>query len=312
MEDKLKNSRCIRRHRYTIIEVLASMGIFIILITALMQFFSSARTLWVSSSRRNELYANARVALDLVARDLQSAMYQNDNTARGIYPFWYRERVAQGTDNPQVNELNFIASTDLKPTEAASKICEIRYTFVSVAGPILKDSANEPIPEGWLVRSCVGDNDTIGRYDFFKYAFPTSDAGRMLDVWSDEDRYTPVIPGVVQFGITAYSDVDHTFPAMVDSAFDDMVSVTDIYGVVKSYPKGQLGTMFPQVITIKIKLMDQENWKIYVKYRQRLDALKDDGNIGGADNMSDEIKKFLKKTVRTFSRTVYLSKRSSS
>jgi type II secretory pathway pseudopilin PulG len=312
MDDKLNSSRCIRRHRYTIIEVLASMGIFIILITALMQFFSSARTLWVSSSRRNELYANARVALDLISRDLQSAMYQNDNTTRGIYPFWYRERVALGYDNPQVNELNFIASTDLKPADALSKICEIRYTFVSVNGPALKDSEDKQIPEGWLVRSCVGDNDTKNRYNFVEHPFPTSDSGRMQDIWSNDDSYTPVIPGVVQLEIVCYSDVDHTFPAMVDDDLDEKkVSITDVYGVTNEYYLGQLGTMFPQVITIRIKLMDQENWKIYAKYRQRLEEIKDDGNIDGAEHMMDEIRKFLRRTLRTFSRTVYLSKRSS-
>lgn len=318
MSDKLYKKHIGRRYHYTIIEVLASMGIFIILITGLMQFFSSARTIWISSSRRNEMYSNARIALDLIARDLQNTMYQNDNTTRGIYPFWFRSRVTKTTTNPQVNELNFIAETELKPPDASSEICEIRYTFISAIGPVLRDTANQIIPAGWLVRSCVGDNDTSGRYNFaehslLSYASSTATgASRMLDIWSDNDRYTPVIPGVIKLEITCYSDVDNDFTAMEDSTFNDTVAVKDIDGATRNYPRGILGTMYPQVVTIRLQLMDQDNWKIYMKYNQQLTKLQDDSNIEAAEHLMSEIKMFFKKTVRIFSKTVYLMKRSSS
>jgi len=318
MSDKLYKRHSCRRHHYTIIEVLASMGIFIILITGLMQFFSSARTIWIASSRRNAMYTNARIALDLIARDLQSAMYQNDNTTRGIYPFWYRNLIPKTSTTPQVDELNFIAETELKPSEADSKRCEIRYTFISPAGPALRDSADQIIPVGWLVRSCVGDNDTSGRYNFADYSLlsyessTATGASRMLDIWSDDDRYTPVIPGVIKFAITCYSDVDNDFPAMEDSTFNDTVSVKDVDGVTRNYPRGLLGTMFPQVVTIRIQLMDQDNWKIYLKYRQHLTKLQNNGDIEAAEHLMTEIKLFMKKTVRIFSKTVYLMKRNSS
>jgi hypothetical protein len=315
----VKSGQHINRYNYTIIEVLASMGIFIILITALMQFFGSARTLWISSSRRNELYANARVALDLISNDLHNAMYQNDSTdQKGLYPFWFRQRVAQGITNPQVNELNFISETDLKPLAATSKICEIRYTFVSFDPasstfeplPKLKDSSNNLIPEGWLVRSCVGNIDS--RYNFEDHSLNKSDSGRMLDIWSDlEDRYTPVIPGVVQLDITCYSDVENDFAPMVDSTFNTEISYTDNIGFTKKYPKGQVGTMFPQVVTVRIKLMDQDSWKKYMKFRQRWVELNSAGKVNAADGIEKEIKILLKKVLRTFSRTVYLSRRNS-
>ena len=316
MNYKFKRRQYSKRHNYTLIEVLAAMGIFIILMTALMQFFTSARNIWVTSARRNELYANARIALDLISRDLQSAMYQNDDAARGIYPFWFRERFGETSSNPQVNELNFIASTDLKPANASSKMCEIRYTFITSTGidstlqpANIRDSDNDIIPEGWLVRSCVGDNDTIGRYNFADYAFPSSDAGRMLDIWSDaDDRYTPVIPGVFKLDITCYSDVESTFDPMKDSEFGSMVSVTDISGNTKSYPKGQFGTMFPQVITIRIKLMDEDNWKIYLKYRDRWIKLTKAGASAAAKNLAREINILRNKSLRTFSRTIYMSR----
>ncbi len=298
--------------RYTLIEVLASMGIFVILMMVLLQFFSAARKLWVTSSHRNNLYADARVALDMISTDLQNAMYQNDDSSRGIYPFWYRERVPATTGVPAVDELNFISKTDLKPFGANSDICEIRYTYVAGSGPIVKDMDNNIIKEGWLVRSCVGDNDTIGRYNFADYSLSTSDADRLKNIWSDsDDRYTPVIPGVVSMDIVCYRDVENTFPPLQDSELNDSVSYTDSTGTTNSYPKGQVGSMFPRIVKITLKLMDRDNWKIYMKYRRLWTKLTDAGKTAAAAKVADDIRSLRKRVVRVFSKTIYLDKRQS-
>jgi type II secretory pathway pseudopilin PulG len=123
---------------FTLIELLLAMSIFVILSLIMMRFFNSAQQIWSKVSQKNAIYADARVALDLMARELQSSMYNNDCTnattyVRSIYPFWH-----QWVDNInntyystfEHTQLNFIASTDLKPAGAESNICEIRYGFV--------------------------------------------------------------------------------------------------------------------------------------------------------------------------------------
>ena len=58
--------------RYTLIEVMMAMGIFLIMMTIMMQFFTSAQEVWNNSSKRNMIYADARVAMNLMTREIQS------------------------------------------------------------------------------------------------------------------------------------------------------------------------------------------------------------------------------------------------
>jgi hypothetical protein len=150
-----------------------AMAIFTIISLIMMQFFNSAQQIWSKASQRNEIYSDARVALDLIARDLQCALYNNDTTAgsrKGIYPFWFQDvklvnnATYYSDDNIQWTMLNFITATSAKPTSASSSICELRYTFVPI-GEIFKNPDGSLIDGGWLVRSCTGDGGNAKAYD---------------------------------------------------------------------------------------------------------------------------------------------------
>jgi type II secretory pathway pseudopilin PulG len=264
-----KNRKNIIMRSFTLIEVLAAMAVFMILVSVMMQFFTTARNLWLTSSRRTDLYANARIALDMMARDLQCALYNNDNSAQGIYPFWFREYNQNSGGN--VDELNFITSTDLKSIDANSNICEVRYTYVKTEGTDVTDdtASTNDIPVGWLVRSCVGDNN--GDYDFMNYPFSTSGASRMDDIWKDSNKYKKVIPGVISLDFTCYTDSSTVLTAM---------SGSDKYG-----------TPFPKIVKITIVLMDPDSWAKYNK-------------IIGEDAIGAAMIK--RSASRTFSRTIYL------
>ncbi|MDD5697122.1 MAG: hypothetical protein PHH77_00765 [Victivallaceae bacterium] len=173
--------------RYTLVEVMVAMGIFLILMTIMMQFFTSAQGLWSLSSKRNQLYADARVAMNLMTKELQTMLYRNDTTdGSGIYPFWYewtddidsdfdlglssgirppviKTHFAANNDlpvngsTPYLTALNFIAATDLPPVDAkGSNTCEIRYIFI----PIYFDGSGfglNNVRGGYLKRSCIGE-----------------------------------------------------------------------------------------------------------------------------------------------------------
>ena len=73
---------------YTIVEVMVAMGIFLIMMTIMMQFFTSAQKVWNASAKRNMIYADARVAMNLMTREIQCMLYDNDDTdGSDIYPF---------------------------------------------------------------------------------------------------------------------------------------------------------------------------------------------------------------------------------
>lgn len=65
---------------FTLLELLVSMGVFAILMFALMQFFTSAQSIWTRSNTRYDMYDNARLALNLMATDLQCLYYDDDKT----------------------------------------------------------------------------------------------------------------------------------------------------------------------------------------------------------------------------------------
>ena len=62
----MKNSRKSLK-RFTLVELMVSMGVFLILLTLLLNFFSGTRQVWRTLRERNDAYANARIAMDLMS-----------------------------------------------------------------------------------------------------------------------------------------------------------------------------------------------------------------------------------------------------
>ena len=60
------------KYKFTLAEILVAMAVFSILLTLMLQFFSGARTLWTANEKRASVYADASIALDLMANLLQT------------------------------------------------------------------------------------------------------------------------------------------------------------------------------------------------------------------------------------------------
>ena len=76
----LLKRRKLRLCCFTLLELFVSMGVFAILMLALMQFFTSAQSIWTRSNTRYDMYDNARLALNLMATDLQCLYYDDYKT----------------------------------------------------------------------------------------------------------------------------------------------------------------------------------------------------------------------------------------
>ena len=65
------------------------MGVFTVMMLALMQFFNSAQKLWTGSEKRVGTFGDARVAMSLMSTMLQTAFYENDGNipSNGLVPF---------------------------------------------------------------------------------------------------------------------------------------------------------------------------------------------------------------------------------
>ncbi|MFA7231975.1 MAG: hypothetical protein WC071_11955 [Victivallaceae bacterium] len=213
----MSKKKHLRSRPFTLIEIMMAMSIFLILSLIMMRFFSSSQRIFSLTSQRNMLYADARIAMDLIARDLQGAMYNNDNSSKGIYPFWFQKINDVGApyyDSAYPitwTSLNFIASTNLKPDGANSNVCELRYTAVP-AGETFTNADGIDILDGWLIRSCTADNASPA--DMYNFAsnprnMSVYQAARLNRIWIDKNATTNTPPT----------------PTVADSSFENFVQV---------------------------------------------------------------------------------------
>jgi|GEM_PF-2482032 len=71
--------RKIKKSFFTLLEVLVSMGVFSLLMLALMQFFSAAQGVWEKTGNRAELFESAKTAMAILTDDLNCAYYEPDH-----------------------------------------------------------------------------------------------------------------------------------------------------------------------------------------------------------------------------------------
>jgi len=76
------------KNLFTLLEVLVSMGVFSLLMLALMQFFSAAQGVWEKSGSKAELFDSARIASQLLTDDLTSAFYGDEDHDMSQYNFY--------------------------------------------------------------------------------------------------------------------------------------------------------------------------------------------------------------------------------
>jgi len=235
----------------------------------LLNFFEVTQQAWVDSANRSMIYENARVAFDLIERDLQSAYYEEDYT-----PFWHKAAIADIAWGSYRNEsLAFISTTNAPPHGSCdSKYYEVKYQLYYAA-------SHFDTNDGWLQRSVTGDQIEEGgantKWNYYgNFTVDYSDVGKAFTGNNDSsDAYDNIIPYVTEL----------TFGCLKR---DGTVITPD--------STGNVTTEFPYSIVISITLMDRYSFKKW----QELDT-------GGAPNATI----FKKDHSTTFRRTVLLGER---
>ena len=80
-----------RRINFTLIELLAAMAVFSILLVVSMRLFSGAQQIWMRSEQKTDTFASARTAMEFIASRMQTIYYHNDE------PFEITDGVSSGT-----------------------------------------------------------------------------------------------------------------------------------------------------------------------------------------------------------------------
>lgn len=125
------------RHRckraFTLIEIMVATAIMIVLVGLVIQITSQVLNVWGRSSGRLTALANARVAMELITQDLETAVFRNNGLQ------WLRSENSQlsiskaGSTNTVALRL-FSAARD-RPDDAVGDVCGISY-LLRFADPI--------------------------------------------------------------------------------------------------------------------------------------------------------------------------------
>ena len=106
----------LKKRRFTLIEMMVSMGVFLILLTLLLNFFSGTRQVWKTLRDRNDSFEKARVAMDIMSDLLTTSVadaenidfvVDSDNSGCTFFTRTTRSLVSPGSTNDGLgNELN--------------------------------------------------------------------------------------------------------------------------------------------------------------------------------------------------------------
>jgi len=65
----------VTKKRFTLLELLVAMAVFSVMMTVLMQFFSSAQKVTLRTKTKTEHYEDARLIMEMITRDLKTCKY---------------------------------------------------------------------------------------------------------------------------------------------------------------------------------------------------------------------------------------------
>jgi len=230
-----------KKLKFTLIELMVAMAVFALLMASLMQFFGSAQKLWSLSSSKSEMFENARVALEMISRDLQSAYYNSGTTPFYVSSGARSSASAMGcaSSNPE-QRLAFIAYTDNKPCNSGnsnkiSRVCKVQYylqnwsatnnnqytLMVYVIGnyQIAGSSyVGTDFTKLWNFGSNISEVMAFGSSVASLYTTTQSDVTATSAGTSENCYYAcEIIPYVVDFRVDCYKQGDYSAPDTANS-----------------------------------------------------------------------------------------------
>ena len=289
------------RRNFTLAEIVVAMGVFSIIMLLLFRLFASSQQVWSAAEARSNRYADARVAMDLMANALQSAFYAPDTTImligakaaptkndpRDVITFPVKMPTHYGCMKTAGGGENTFESDE--PALFFIRFSLGRSEALKDAGSITGNE--EP---GYLYLSTFGNEDDVG--DYVELFTPYEDqkivkrcedmlqAFRRSSVQKD-DRKQDIIQGVTRLEFT---------PIMPD------YKNTKLVWKLPRYKDGvdDNNTLNPIAVEIKLWLLDRASY-------QKWYALNDSKSTTGSGEV-DRAKEFRLANEYLFTRLVYL------
>ncbi len=266
----MKNKKTVvrRQSRFTLVELLVAMGVLLVILGFILQFFISSQKVWTSMAQRNRIYADARVGMDTITTMLQNTFntsdaipFKIDRTTSGNHKIYFGTRSSQNLPGGTLKYVSFQRGTnDDKNTLKISVFCdedsEFSYYF----------------PPFGAVASIMDTDDARGELVTKKLDPPITSPS------SANRKYaSTLVKGVVAFDIIAYEE-------KTDSASDKDNGIVFVSGTSDINKK-------PFLVELRMQVLSPNDFKIW--------------NSLSAGSAKDD---FAKERSYTFSRTVFLGK----
>ena len=178
----MREARMMKKSRFTLVELLVSLGVFSILLILFMQFFSSMRLVWTNTEKKTLSHQDVRVAMDIVASVISNMYYTNSNYdylpddatgfnswSRVQFPF----RVERNNSDDRI-PANMILAT--KSNLDFPGTVPVRFVGFFV-----------PVPEEKLGVELTGNEKLLSCKEGFNKLFMTVLSNASKDLESDED-----------------------------------------------------------------------------------------------------------------------------
>jgi prepilin-type N-terminal cleavage/methylation domain-containing protein len=243
----------VQKKGFTLIELMAAMGVFSIIMLILISFFISAQNIWNLTRQKNTMYENARIALDLIARDIQCIYYEQEKI-----PFYHHPGSAADNDT---EALYFISTTNCLPNyDCNTRLCEIAYKFYNIDDPPAPAKPTNA-RAGALVRSVTGDAQSTTNTAWNYYGKPSESVGvenpPLGKIYHATDDTYAFTRESYSAGVKCSRDVFNTvIPYVVNLSYVCFKKDGTVIDTVSDANK----KMIPYSIMIELTLLDRESW----------------------------------------------------
>ena len=286
-----------RRNRFTLIELMVAVGLLSLIMMMLLQLFSGAQKLWVASERTNNVYADARVAMELMTDVLTTVQFSHGEKVEGgkvvrdkTQDMIFSMDTKTTDDGRPSGSVIFVSKTtrDLPMKNTNTRFIQFRLggsgdskTKGKLLMLIYTDKNGENTFYGFFPSySGAGGNRNSARTSLISAmnALVTEFKSRVDNTTGGEYEYCQVIAeNVVAFKLTAYR---------INSTSGKLEKQTDDTDIAEP----------PHMIEIQLTVLDPESYRLYTELV--------DNNAPAARRQE-----FLDQHKRTFTRSVFIGDR---
>lgn len=286
------------RKFFTLVELMVAMAIFSMVMLMVFMLFSSSMLVWKKSSQQNQIFENARMALDLMARDLQCAYFEAGKT-----PFWYKPATSYAAPDKLYNNpaLCFIAATLVPPNPyCQSKTCEVKYQLYGMTFGTKNGN------DGWVRRSATGDCRSDGTDNLFNATTNRTGTLRYYNFYTVSVRGSSVNPVAEVFTLdNSSSDIwENVIPYVTSLTFEcnnrdgsAIAGYAPGTATQSRAPTPASTSPFPFSVKINLTLLDMDSWNIWI------------AKIGTNTSEPAAAQTFRKERERQFSRMILIGER---